>query len=187
MGQAILIGLAGPAGCGKTTAAELMVHRHRFTRISFADPLREAVRDLIPRWDVWHVTAGKDQPALWDAKATATLTPRELMRAIGAHVNHVSPGAYIAFAARRVDHLLECGVSVVIDDVRMPAEAAWLRERGGWVVHVQRPGCVYRRDHATEVGPGYEPPDLRLVNPAGLSELQSELGYLLDALLLRAA
>jgi hypothetical protein len=183
----ILIGLAGPAGCGKTTAAEVIAYRHGFWRLSFADPLRAAVRDLIPGGDCWHVTAGKDCPVLHTMPEHGPLTPRDLMRAIGAHVNHVSPGAYIAFASARVQELLRHGQSVVIDDVRMPDEAAWVREQGGWVVHVQRPGVSYTKAHPTECGPGYEPCDLWLANPQGLAELQAELSYLLGALFERAA
>lgn len=43
-----LIALYSPApGCGKTTIANFLCEQRGFTRISFADPMREMVRTLL--------------------------------------------------------------------------------------------------------------------------------------------
>lgn len=42
----LIIGLNGPAGCGKTTAAKRLIEAHGFTRVRFADPLKAMCRGL---------------------------------------------------------------------------------------------------------------------------------------------
>lgn len=49
----LLIGLAGYAGSGKDTAADHLVNAHGFTKIAFADPLREEVAH------VWRIPPGE--------------------------------------------------------------------------------------------------------------------------------
>ena len=44
----VYIGLAGWARSGKDTVADYLVKNHGFTRVSFADPMREALLALDP-------------------------------------------------------------------------------------------------------------------------------------------
>ena len=37
----ILIGLSGKKGSGKDTVAEFLIKHHNFTRIAFADPIKD--------------------------------------------------------------------------------------------------------------------------------------------------
>jgi hypothetical protein len=43
-----VVGLTGFAGVGKSTAAQYLVERHGFTRVSFAAPLKKMLRTLNP-------------------------------------------------------------------------------------------------------------------------------------------
>ena len=50
MSGALLVGLAGPAGCGKSTAATLIALDGGWRLVSFADPLRALALELHPEW-----------------------------------------------------------------------------------------------------------------------------------------
>jgi hypothetical protein len=51
----VLIGLTGPAGCGKDTVADLLVTHAGFKKIAFADPLRAEISDAF-QIDIGHLT-----------------------------------------------------------------------------------------------------------------------------------
>ena len=42
----VLVSIRAPKGCGKTTAAQYLEREMGFTRISFADPLKDLVRHV---------------------------------------------------------------------------------------------------------------------------------------------
>ncbi|MBT6872238.1 MAG: hypothetical protein HOA26_03225, partial [Actinobacteria bacterium] len=46
--ERLLLGLNGPPGCGKDTAANYLVAEHNFTKVAFADPIRVAAFGLDP-------------------------------------------------------------------------------------------------------------------------------------------
>lgn len=177
-----LLGLAGPRGCGKTTAALLLQQQHGFVPLAFADPIREAVLELFTGWDRGHFEA-----ALKDAVCPRYgISPRAALRAFGEHTRALAPLAYIEAMARRVESIgLSCGRSgarVVIHDVRLPEEAAWIRSVGGQVVHVLRAGLAWSGEHATERGPGVDAADLRLPNPGTLATYQAMIGALVGVM-----
>lgn len=176
----MIIGFTGPAGVGKSTAAQLL-ESCGWVRVSFADPLRRLARRIHPEWGPEHFGADrKDQtiPALG-------YSPRWLLRTLGDEINSLCPEAVTRALARELDRL-DAQVSppesarVCIDDVRYPHEAALIRARGGVVVHLQRPRVEYRRDHETEyllpMGEG----DQVVTNAGHLRHLTHELVELLQ-------
>lgn len=60
--------------------------------------------------------------------------------------------------------LSACQNDVVIEDVRFENEAALIRELGGVVVHILRPGMAADDTHASEAGVMVDPRDLRIDN-----------------------
>jgi hypothetical protein len=230
----LLIGIAGPAGSGKTTAANILAWGRDMRLIGFADPVRVAVRDLFGQSDLKLLEVDKDR------RLDMVCLPSEVRELLWFHVQRIEPYALAAYAARTGDP--DCGVSVavmnllqvaeddvldnrrvkcaisprhalrvfgdfgrgvdpalylhaagqalardegrpaVVHDVRLAAEAAWIRERGGTVLHMQCPGVKYSHAHATEYGPGYDPADLVVVNPGQLAPLRAELLHCLSLL-----
>ena len=177
----LLLGLAGPAGCGKSTAATLL-STNGWGRISFADPLRAVVLALRPAWDGWHLQTGKDL-----TPPDGGLSPREMMRAIGDWVKNYDPRFFRRVALDQVLMLRRRGMHAVIDDVRFPAEADLVRFMGGTVCHVSRPEIAFRNDHNSEMGVEPLPEDLHLRNWGGIQALGGELEYVLAALRERGA
>ena len=180
--HALLLGFAGPAGCGKSTAAALAASRPGWERVSFAQPLRDLLLALHPAWDQWHVGPGKDL-----TPADGGLSPREQMRAIGDWVKAYDPGFFTAVGRHYLGRLLQRHIHVANDDVRYEPEARLIRDLGGFVVHVSRTDVKFRRDHDSELGIEPEPGDLHLRNWGTLRSLNDELNHVLNAALLRRA
>lgn len=172
----LLLGFAGPAGCGKSTAASLLAAHGGWERLSFAAPLRELLLALHPAWDQWRLGPGKDM-----CQADGGLSPREQLRAAGDWVKRYEPGFFANIMRRQLLANLELGRHVVIDDVRFEGEARLIREMGGTVCHVSRTDVHFRRDHNSEMGVEPDPSDLYLRNWDGLRALGGELDYLLEA------
>lgn len=172
----LLLGFAGPAGCGKSTAAALLASRVGWVRLSFAEPLRELLLALHPHWDQWRLGPGKDL-----CQADGGLSPRDQMRTAGDWVKGYEPGFFANIMRRQLGAQMEMGSHVVIDDVRFEGEARLIRELGGSLVHVSRTDVHFRRDHNSEMGVEPGATDLFLRNWDGLRTLGGELDYLLDA------
>lgn len=151
-----LIGLAGPAGCGKSTAARVL-RRNGFARVKFAGPLKAMLRAMlfeagVASREVRRMIEGDlkevPQPIL------AGRTPRHAMQTLGTEWGRdcIAPDLWVGLAMARIGALLDDGRDVVIDDVRFPNEAAAIRSLGGRVVLVDRPGVTPVAAHASEGG-----------------------------------
>lgn len=131
-----VIGLAGPAGSGKTTAAVALGG----AVLGFADPLYAALAALL----------GVPESALRD-RATKELpmavgrSPRQLLQTLGTEWGRdmVRPDLWIWRARQRVAEAARLGAEVIaFADVRFPNEAAFIRgELGGQIWWIDRPGC----------------------------------------------
>jgi hypothetical protein len=146
----MLIGLCGPAGCGKTTVAEALQDRHGFTVISFADPLYGAVSAITGlSTDELKDRSIKESPLPGIGKS-----PRFLLQTLGTEWGRtmVSKTLWIDLAMGRA----EKADNAVIADVRFDNEAEAIRERGGKVFYITRPGwqCLEAKSffHPSEKG-----------------------------------
>lgn len=149
------IGLCGPAGAGKSTAAEHLMRHWRFQRVRFAGPLKAMMLAL--GLDPAHVDGDrKEEPT----PLLCGRTPRQAMQWLGTEWgrNLIGEGFWItAFqAAVECTPGFWCNGShhrlIVVDDVRFANEAKAIRDRGGIVVRIERPGAgsVSGKAHASE-------------------------------------
>ena len=209
-----LVGFAGPAGVGKSSAAELLAAEGGWRLVSFADPLRALALALHPEWTLVDVVgARKDEvrpvsPLGWTAmedvlaehvqaltghrldvwsrvfewvparvlsELQQAMSPRQTHRLLGDFIKSLYPSAFTQRAEQTSGMALMQGQSVVLDDVRFEPEAAMIRGLGGTVVHMQRDGVAFRRDHDSEMGVAVAAVDLHLVNRGDLRTLRGEL------------
>lgn len=159
-----LIGFAGPARVGKTSAAALL-GQVGWRVMSFADPLRDWALTLRPDWSLADL-CGPDKEVV-----RGHHSPRSLLRGLGDGLNALAPDAILNHARARIERAFLIGERVVFDDVRYEHEADLIRGLGGRIAHIQRHGITYRRDHSSEEGirvlpalPGY-PGDAVIENP----------------------
>lgn len=142
-----MIGVAGPAGAGKSLVASMVPGA---LVMQFADPLYAMLSQLLglPEHVLRHpVVKGKTVEWLGH-------TPRTLLQTLGTEWGRqtVAEDLWVRIGMERAARALEAGVeTVVFADVRFANEAATIRERGGQVWHVTRPG-VGRDSHVSEAG-----------------------------------
>jgi hypothetical protein len=76
---------------------------------------------------------------------------------------------------RRVFDAYDPDKDTVITDVRLPNEIDAIRERGGFLWHVTRPGVGPANDHITEHAWCAYPPDATIDNSGSLDDLAARV------------
>jgi len=120
------LALAGKMGAGKTSVAELLMRRHGYVRLAFADQLRTM---LEPAY-------GKIDKASIYATFNGIISGRELLQQSGAALRTVDEAIFLRAIARRIAELTP-KMPIVIDDVRLPVEAEFVRDLGFTVVRLE--------------------------------------------------
>jgi len=135
-----IIGLAGPAGVGKSTVARSISKITGGEIFSFADAIRLGLYVMGFPVDVKQ----KERPVLGD------LSSRDLMKKLGMWGRDLDEGFWCSRVMDRIDR----GVThlAIIDDVRFDNEAEAIRARGGSVFQLSRGGVDFAGDHPTECG-----------------------------------
>lgn len=176
-----LLGLAGPARSGKSSAADVLRDGHGLEVISFTDPIREMLTAALD----WH-TGHFDGMHKVSIDARYGFSPREAMQTLGDWGRDRNSRLWVQLADAALDQLqcrrLAEGVpwrGAVFADVRFENEASWLRTRGGMVLHVSRDGSQSVRDHGSERGVDFRPGDMTLPNNGTFDDLQSRIGGVL--------
>ena len=147
----MLIGLAGYARAGKDTVAEILVSEHGFHRIAFADALKGVLADLNPLMGS-HTRLSDRLEHGWE-QAKSEPEVRMLLQRLGmACRNHIRSDVWVDAVFAHIEAAMdnEGPARWVISDVRFPDEAAAIRERGGQVWRVERPGFGPVNDHVSE-------------------------------------
>lgn len=153
----MIIGLSGYGRAGKDSVADVLVERHRFQRVAFADKLRECAEALNPIVDVEFDADESKVPVRYlDAKerhgynAAKEIYPefRGTLQRLGTEVGRNILGGNIWVDATM--NALDVERDYVITDCRFPNEAQAINRAGGLVVRVQRPGNGPANDHPSE-------------------------------------
>jgi hypothetical protein len=168
-----LIGLYSPApGCGKTTVADLLIEHQR---VSFAAPLKRAVSYMLSELglDGFRYVYTDKEAIIPELGVSA----RHMMQTLGTEWGRacIHPDFWVMIARAEAQRILADGGSVVIDDVRFPNEATMIRELGGELWRIDRPGVSYDGDHSSESGLEDIAPDRVIVNDGTLVQLKEKL------------
>jgi hypothetical protein len=123
-GKSMIIGLTGLAGSGKSVVADVLVNEFGFTRVKFADPLKNMIRRMLA--DMGHIEFDIERMIEGDLKEVPIpelgVTPRHLMITLGTEWGRdlVHADIWVRLWAARA----ECLPNVVADDVRFDNEVA---------------------------------------------------------------
>lgn len=178
-----VIGLTGLARSGKDTVGAMLVARHGFTRVSFADGVREAALALdplikIPSGDTVRLSHVVDFYGWDEAKAIPEV--RRTLQRIGSEAGWMIHGQnlWIDLAVTKITG------PTVITDVRFAHEVAWLDSVGGSLWRIERPGNEQALTgataaHASEAGDLGREPDAVIVNDGTLDELTATVNALI--------
>lgn len=162
-----IIAFSGYARAGKDEAAKVLVNQYGFRRIAYADKLRAALYTLNPivSYVVWRDGDGNRilptedtyvtlQNVIdtygWDGYKASEYGPeiRRLIQHLGTEVARdiLGENVWVDAALRNVGD----DEKIVITDCRFPNEAQAVKDRGGYVVRIERPGVGPASDHPSE-------------------------------------
>lgn len=147
-----VIGLSGWARTGKDTIADNLVETKGYTKISFAQPMKEAMYRLDPRITVNEVVNTSLRVGIdvydWEGLKDRSPDIRGLLQRFGTEVGREMFGEnfWVDYALRHIPD----GTKAVFADVRFPNEADAIRNLGGEVFRVERLGVVAANDHISE-------------------------------------
>lgn len=140
----MIIGLSGKSGAGKTTLATEIEREFGYTRVSFADGVKEEVKAFLQ-------ASGLDveDHNLWGTQEDRDMvipgyngkTYRELLQWWGTDYRRRFYGE--DYWTKQLMSRISDGGKYIIDDMRFPNEAEAVRKTGGVVVRIHRPGLVY--------------------------------------------
>jgi rhodanese-related sulfurtransferase len=140
----MIIGTIGFIGCGKGTVADILVEKHGFVKLSFADAVKDATAAIFG-WQRSLLEGDTEESRIFREKSDdwwATkfgfqhFSPRLALQLMGTEagrdVFHKDVWVYA------LERKMEMYQNVVIADVRFPNEIEWMRSKGGFAVRVTR-------------------------------------------------
>lgn len=139
------IGLIGRKRSGKDTAALHLVQSRAYTRLAFADPLKEMALALDP-----FVCADEMDGAAvrlselvreigWERAKDEHAEVRRILQRTGQTVREYDSDFWLRPMRRKLNTAERWNLPVIVADVRYPNEADMLRQRGFRLVRIIRP------------------------------------------------
>lgn len=173
-----LIGLGGYAGAGKDETAKVLVEQHGFTRVAFADLMREFIYRQNPI-----ITFSVGEPIYlqhivdlygWDWAKRTYPEVRRLLQATGNEAAKPIFGKScwvdLAFEVARA-----AGGPVVFTDARFDVECYKILNCGGEIWDVVRPGVGPVNAHASDAGEWKKHATRTVWNIGTLSDLSYQI------------
>lgn len=145
-----VIGIAGPAGAGKDTVADMLQLYHRpAAKLAFSDPLKEACSSIFG----WHSTAMEDRHAKEEIDPRFGVSPRYAMQTLGTEWGRqiIGDDLWLTVMRKRLaEARREQYRMVVIPGVRFPNEVDLIHSFGGTVAWVENPTVEPVNPHVSE-------------------------------------
>lgn len=140
-----VIGICGLISSGKGTVADILVNEHNFTKISFADKLKDGVASVFG-WDRQMLEGDTDESrqwretvdSFWTKETGRTVTPRLILQEFGTECMRKGfyDGIWVSVIKQQI--VSNPDTNFVIPDVRFPNEANMLKSIYGEVWRVRR-------------------------------------------------
>jgi len=182
----MLLAFSGLKGSGKDTAAKVLIEEYGFTRIAFADALREALLVLDP----WIPDASYGYGTLplseliddagWDWAKNNIPEVRRIMQVFGTEVGRMMFGdnVWVDNLQKRFPDIADPESRYVITDCRFDNEVDFVRNNGGQVIWIDRPGLV-SDGHASESTSIENLASVVLHNDETIEELAEDIRFML--------
>jgi hypothetical protein len=175
----IIIGISGKAGHGKDTVAEFIRERYlakfldrEIKIIGFADKLKEVISTLTGvNIQTLHDPAGKKLKCDILSSKNDPVTYRESMLRIGKAIRETfHKDIWIKLALDDPNMLYK--KLIIVKDVRFLNEAEAIKDRGGILIRVTRPGVETGNDPSETQLDDYKGFDNDITNDSSLEELR---------------
>ena len=168
----MIIGFAGRAGAGKTTAAMRLVDKYGYEIYSFAKPIKDLLCPFFG-WDGRHAYGELKE----EIDTQWGFSPRAAFQTFGTEfARALNPDFWLIKAQQSIKNF-----NTAIDDIRFTNEAGWTRKRG-ILIHVIRPDAKDVRQHVSETPLEIHRNDLILQNNGTIEDLYQKLDGFLGCL-----
>jgi hypothetical protein len=175
----MIVGLSGYAQSGKDTVGAFLAMHHGFTRMAFADQLRNALLALNPLVTA-NIRVADVVDAGWEPAKARYPEVRNLLQRLGTEVGRNLFGDFFW-----VDQLLQRVYeypNVVITDVRFPNEANAIQSLGGYVWRINRPDRPPINSHVSETAlDDWGKFDAEIGNSGTFADLEKKVNQILRA------
>ena len=139
----MIIGTIGFIGSGKGTVADILVEKKGFTKLAFADAVKDATAAIFG-WPRALLEGDTDESRKfreemdpwWSEKTGKYITPRYMLQLMGTEAGRDVFHQDLWILA--LEKKLGMYQNVVISDVRFPNEIEFIQRMGGFVVRVKR-------------------------------------------------
>lgn len=176
----MIIGLTGYAQSGKDTVASLLVEHYGYTRVAFADKIRELLYEMDPPFpmETGQVVGLQNLIDIygWDSAKQNSLV-RSMLQNLGVGARTVfGNNHWVVEAFKDMDILNK---DYVITDVRFANEAEFVKTFNGTIWRVTRPGVGPVNGHVSESELDSIEVDATINNDGDFKDLMVELAELL--------
>ncbi|WP_329544686.1 hypothetical protein OG548_08185 [Streptomyces sp. NBC_01356] len=145
------LALIGKARSGKDTAAAHLVRTRSYTRLAFADPLKEMVIDINPFVPASFGVTVRLRALIadvgWEYAKDHYPEVRRILQSVGQSVRERDEDYWTSIVRRKISAAEEWNMPVVVSDVRYPSEAFMLKARGFRLVRIVRPNPITGKVH----------------------------------------
>ncbi len=143
----MIIGLSGYAQSGKDSTAELLCLNYGYTRLAFADPMRQALMIINPKLDSITRVSDMVEDYGWDI-AKRNPEVRRLLQVLGTDFGRKMLGddVWINIALSGI----KSEDKIVISDVRYPNEAQAIKNLSGSLWRINRHNHSAVNGHTSE-------------------------------------
>lgn len=182
------VALLGKSRSGKDTVAQILVRHAAYTRLAFADRLKEAALQVDPVISVGTRRHGFDDYSAhgerlsdlvdrlgWESVKDLFPEARRFLQTYGQTVREMDPRFWVRPVMTQVMNGTVWNMPCVVSDVRYLNEVDALRELGAVIVRVERPGAGLTGDaaqHSSETELDDVEPDARVLNTSTLADLE---------------
>jgi hypothetical protein len=171
-----IIGVCGFAEEGKSTIARILEERFKLSVVKFAGPLKDMLRAI-----------GLDESELEGSKKLLPCdklggqTPRHAMQTLGTEWGRCLVSDTLWTGLWRI-RAAEAPTGAVADDLRFLNEEAAIRDAGGLIIRVIRPGLEHRRGkHVSETQHLGIKEDATVYNDGSLAALADRVVRVMNA------
>lgn len=188
----MIIAFSGYAGAGKSTAAQVLVDKHNFTLLSFAQPLKQALLTLDPLihtyWDeedglghtyLTDLVQDVDNDEEWRYAKEFPETRRLLQKFATDVVRDMWDAD---FWVDKLFEQVEKGNNYVISDMRFYNEFLAVRDCDGLTIRIESDKAPRESTHKSESSLDNVDHDITVTNNGTLEDFKDVIGVLCESL-----
>lgn len=166
------IGLAGLKRSGKDTVADFLVQEYGFTKLAFADPMKDIIRALDPYISTNGIRLSDTESSDEDDLKATYPEYRRLLQRIGTEAIRENPLFGESFWINLLLKQMRGEGNYVVSDVRFLDEYTAMKNVGAQIWRIDRPNCDSSNDtHRSETEMQLFEPDRIITNDSDIKAL----------------